>query len=70
MGCGPLEVRLRIERKINNSSLVQHIVMRSGERRVDFETEVDWNEVHKLLKAAFPVDVHSTDVRYEFNSAM
>lgn len=63
--CGPLEVRLRIERKIHNSSLVQDIVMRSGERRVDFETEVDWDEVHKLLKVAFPVDVRSTDVRYE-----
>lgn len=34
-------------------------------RRVDFETEVDWHETHKLLKVAFPVDVHSTDARYE-----
>lgn len=65
VACGPLEVRLRIERKIHNSSLVQDIVMRSGERRVDFATEVDWDEVHKLLKVAFPVDVRSADVRYE-----
>lgn len=63
--CGPLEVRLRIERKIHNSSLAQDIVLRSGERRVDFQTEVDWDEVHKLLKVAFPVDVHSTEARYE-----
>ena len=30
----------------------------AGSRRLDFRTTVDWHEQHKLLKVAFPVDVH------------
>ena len=30
-----------------------------GQRRVEFDTEVDWQEREKLLKLAFPVDVHA-----------
>jgi len=65
LASGPLEARLRVERRIHKSVMIQDIVLRSGERRVDFETEVDWDETHKLLKVAFPVDVHSVDARYE-----
>lgn len=65
VAAGPLEARLKVERAISRSAMVQYVVLRSGARRVDFETEVDWQETHKLLKVAFPVDVHSTDARYE-----
>ena len=30
-----------------------------GAKRVDIETEMDWHESEKFLKAAFPVDVHA-----------
>ena len=33
--------------------------------RIDFETEIDWHEKHRLLKVAFPVDVHSASATYE-----
>jgi alpha-mannosidase len=33
--------------------------VRAGSRRIDVETEVDWHETEKLLKAAFPLDVHA-----------
>lgn len=34
-------------------------------RRVDFVTEVDWQERRKLLKAAFPVAVHTRRATFE-----
>jgi alpha-mannosidase len=35
------------------------MAFRSFDRRVDFETEVDWAESHRLLKAAFGTSVRS-----------
>jgi len=32
---------------------------------VDFETEVDWQESHKLLKVAFPVNIHAHEAIHE-----
>jgi alpha-mannosidase len=56
---------LRVARTFGSSRLMQTIVVRSGSRRVDFETEVDWQEDRKLLKVAFPVDVHARRATYE-----
>ena len=33
--------------------------LRAGSRRIDVETEIDWHEAEKILKAAFPLDVHA-----------
>ncbi len=52
-----LRAVLRLERKINNSALKQDIVLNYNSRRMDFVTTVDWDELHRLLKVAFPVDV-------------
>lgn len=30
-----------------------------GSRRIDVDTEIDWHETEKILKAAFPIDVHA-----------
>ncbi len=46
------------------SSALQRIRLAPGERRVRFETEVDWHEEEKLLKVAFPLDL-----RAEWSSA-
>ncbi len=52
---GPLVARLRLTRKLHDSTLTQTISLRSGSRRIEFATTVDWRETHKLLKVAFPV---------------
>lgn len=62
---GPLAAKLRVERKLNDSSMVQEIVLRAGSRRVDFVTTIDWQERHKLLKVAFPVDVSTHEAIHE-----
>ena len=70
VGCGPVEARVRVERKLGaRSRVVQDIVLRSGSRRLDFETRVDWQENHRLLKVAFPVDVLAQEANYEVQGA-
>jgi len=55
----PLVGAVRIERAFGRSRIVQTIRLRAGSRRVDIETEVDWHETEKFLKAVFPLDVHA-----------
>jgi len=54
---GPLRAALRIIRKLHNSTITQCIRLQRGNRRIDFDTTVDWQEQQMLLKAAFPVRV-------------
>jgi alpha-mannosidase len=56
---------LKITRKHMNSALVQTIWLYDDIERIDFETEVDWQERHQLLKAAFDVDINSSRATYE-----
>ncbi|HEY3952609.1 MAG TPA: glycoside hydrolase family 38 C-terminal domain-containing protein [Streptosporangiaceae bacterium] len=50
---------VRVARGFGGSRVTQLITLRSGAKRVDFETEVDWHEREKFLKVAFPVDVRA-----------
>jgi alpha-mannosidase len=56
---GPLAGAIRVERTFGSSRVVQTVRLRAGSRRVDVETEADWHEAEKLLKAVFPIDVHA-----------
>ena len=63
---GPLVGQLKLSRPLSTKSkLTQIISLRRGRRRIDFETTVDWQENHKLLKVAFPVDIHATEALHE-----
>lgn len=56
---------LKIIRKFKSSTITQYIYVYENNRRIDFETEVDWHESHILLKAAFPLNVHSDKASFE-----
>jgi alpha-mannosidase len=56
---GPLLGAVRITRSFGRSRIAQTVRVRAGSRRVDIVTDVDWHETEKLLKAAFPIDVHA-----------
>jgi len=63
---GPLQLRIRSKYKIGNKSeMVQDMVFHAENARVDFETVIDWNEKHKLLKAGFDIDILSSYARHE-----
>ncbi|MEV6783495.1 glycoside hydrolase family 38 C-terminal domain-containing protein [Streptomyces sp. NPDC051098] len=57
---GPLLGAVRIERAFGKGSrITQTVTVRAGSRRIDVETDIDWHEAEKILKAAFPVDVRA-----------
>ncbi|SPE63728.1 Mannosylglycerate hydrolase [Streptomyces netropsis] len=53
------EGALRVVRAFGSSRVEQLLSLPAGVRRLDIETEVDWHETEKFLKAAFPLDVHA-----------
>ncbi len=56
---GPLVGAIRVERRFGASRITQTVRVLAGSKRVDVDTEIDWHEREKLLKAAFPLDVHA-----------
>jgi alpha-mannosidase len=57
---GPLLGAIRVTRSFGKGSrITQTVTVRAGSRRVDVHTEIDWHEAEKILKAAFPLDVHA-----------
>ncbi|MER5377128.1 glycoside hydrolase family 38 C-terminal domain-containing protein [Streptomyces sp. NPDC002553] len=56
----PLAGAIRVTRSFGKgSTITQTISLRAGSARIDFETDIDWHEVEKILKAGFPVDVRA-----------
>lgn len=56
----PLRGAIRVERSFGKGSkITQTISLRAGSPRIDFETDIDWHEAEKFLKAGFPVDIRA-----------
>ncbi|MFC4597705.1 alpha-mannosidase [Cohnella hongkongensis] len=51
--------------RFGESTLTQKMVLQAGERVVRFETEADWRESGKMLRASFPVDVRTEQASCE-----
>jgi alpha-mannosidase len=65
LAAGPLFGRLEIRHRLNNSEMVQTVTLRRDSQQMDFRTEIDWQERHKLLKVSFPVDYHAREALHE-----
>ncbi|MFC4555785.1 alpha-mannosidase [Georgenia faecalis] len=61
----PGEVGLEIERVFGDSRLRQVVRLHAGRSALQIDTEVDWHERQRMLKLAFPVDVHTASARSE-----
>lgn len=53
------EGAIEVVRSFGSSRITQVISVRAGSRRIDVRTEIDWHESEKILKAAFPIDIHA-----------
>lgn len=62
---GSLSFGIKLTYKYHHSDISQHIVFYANDRRIDFDTKVEWHEKRKLLKAAFPIDVRATEATYD-----
>ncbi|WP_369359370.1 alpha-mannosidase [Streptomyces sp. cg2] len=56
---GPLTATVRVSRTFGDSHLTQDLTLHAGSRRLEITTDIDWHESEKVLKAAFPLDVHA-----------
>ncbi|ASK62214.1 alpha-mannosidase [Virgibacillus phasianinus] len=62
---GSLQAVIRFTWSYGESLIEQDMVVYTNSRRIDFKTEIDWKERQRLLKAAFPVDIRSTEATYD-----
>lgn len=62
---GPVRAAIRVERTHRNTRLVQDITLYDHEPRIDFRTWIDWQERQTMLKAAFPVAIHTDKAAFE-----
>lgn len=54
-----IEAVIKVTGTIGNSSYTQYIRLAKDSRRLEFDTTIDWKELHRLLKTAFPVTVYA-----------
>jgi alpha-mannosidase len=62
---GELRQTIEIKRKISNSEYTQRISLDYNSPRLDFDTHIDWQDRHTMLKVAFPVNVLASQATYE-----
>lgn len=62
---GPHRAALRVERAYARSRIVQVISLQSGQKQIEFDTYIDWQERQTLLKTAFPLDLNVSETRAE-----
>ncbi len=56
---------LRFTYLYRKSRVIQDMVVYRDSRRIDFRTQVDWQEDHRILKAAFDTDIRNTEAAYD-----
>ena len=56
---------IKVTRKYGSTTIVQTILFNDFSAQIDFETQVDWHESHKMLKAVFPVDILADKATYD-----
>ncbi|RUP17557.1 galactose mutarotase-like domain-containing protein, partial [Jimgerdemannia flammicorona] len=63
---GPLRASLLLETKPSPRSTIRQVIsLNALSKRLDFETEVDWNENRQFLKVEFPWNITSDYATYE-----
>lgn len=60
-----LTASIRICRNLGHSSITQIISLGAVENTLRFDTTVDWHELHRLLKVAFPTTVINENAIHE-----
>lgn len=60
-----LTASLRWTGSIGHSAITQTISLSASSPVVEFDTEINWQELHRLLKVEFPVDVRAENALHE-----
>ena len=55
----PHRCAVKVTRRFGQSVIEQEIALEADSTRIDFKTHVNWQETHRLLKAAFSTGIHA-----------
>jgi alpha-mannosidase len=64
---GPVRLVIEQERKFYKSAITQKIILYRSLPRIDFETEIDWQERDRLLKVGFPAGINAMKASYDLS---
>lgn len=62
---GPVRATLKVSKKVMDTVVEQKIHFYAQDRRIDFETYVDWKMSQHLCKVHFPLDIHSDEAAFD-----
>lgn len=62
---GPLQTTIEFRWEAPQVKIIQRIHCYAHSKRIDFETDVDWEARQQLLKVEFPVAIRSTEAIYD-----
>ncbi len=62
---GSLTTRIQVIRRIGRSTFTQVYILDKGSSVLKINTQVDWQERHVLVKAAFPFNMNAARATYE-----
>ncbi len=65
MEAGALRCVIRFKYTYRKSTIMQDMILYAHSRRIDFVTNIDWHEDHRLLKAGFSVDIRNTKATFD-----
>lgn len=66
---GPIQQKIRVIKQFNQSEFCQDYCLESHSPILKIITQVDWQESHVLVKAAFPLALESDVIHYEIPCA-
>lgn len=71
LGKGPVRQGIRFDLEVGDASyLTQKVFLDANSKRLDFVTEVEWHECHRMLRVAFPTRIRaeqaSFDIQYGY----
>lgn len=62
---GNIRDTIQIKRIFNKSIIKQSIYIYHGQSKIEFDTDIDWNEHHVLLRVLFPIDVNAQAATFD-----
>jgi alpha-mannosidase len=65
LGAGPVRQGLTFSLKIGDSTVDQQVFLPTNSKRLDFVTNVDWQEVHRMLRVSFPAALRSEHATFD-----
>lgn len=62
---GPVRQGIKLSFTVGTSEIEQCVYLMPNSKRLDFETKINWQERHKMLRVGFEVDVQADQASYD-----